>query len=370
MYATWLATSRRVASPRRVIATALALTTAIALPLGADARAPTPAAPPETARCAFVRVEASSDTTRRASATGGDTSDPDLVHTFSIAGADTTAGEIGVAVASKFFAVGTVVPHARADAGAVATQSFANTSFGPRGLELLARGVSPEEVLEVMLRTDEGRAQRQVGVVSVTGESATFTGGDCIAWAGGRRGPSYAVQGNLLTGEEVVVEMERAFLESVGKPLAERLYLALAAGDLAGGDSRGRQSAALLVVRAGAGYGGYTDRAVDLRVDDHASPIEELGRLLELALVNDLWNRGWTAFTEKRHADALEWQTRTAARAEGVPSMLPEVLYDLAVIRLANDDVAGARKALDRAVSLNPKLREAAEGDPDLARLR
>lgn len=292
------------------------------------------------------------------------------VNTFSIVAADTAAGEVGVAVASKFFAVGTVVPHARAGVGAVATQSFANTTFGPRGLELLARGAAPDEALEILLRDDDGRAQRQVGVVSAGGESATFTGEACIAWAGGRRGPSYAIQGNLLAGEDVVAEMERTFLASAGKPLAERLYLALRAGDAAGGDSRGKQSAALIVAREGAGYGGFTDRAVDLRVDDDPEPFEELGRLLDLALVNDLWNRGWTAFTGKRYAEALEWQEKTAARAEGVPSMLPEVLYDLAVIRLANDDVAGAREALERAEALNPKLAEAAESDPDLARLR
>ena len=296
--------------------------------------------------------------------------EPDHTFTFSIVAADTAAGEVGVAVASKFFAVGTVVPHARAGAGAVATQSFANTTFGPRGLELMARGVSPEEALDVMLRVDDGRAQRQVAAVNMAGESATFTGVECIAWAGGRRGPGYAVQGNLLAGEDVVLEMERAYLESEGRPLAERLYLALLAGETAGGDSRGKQSAALLVVREGAGYGGFSDQAVDLRVDDHAEPFEELGRLLELALVNDLWNRGWTAFTEKRYADALVWQERTAERAERGSSMLPEVLYDLAVIRLANDDVDGARRALERAVEKNPALADAAEKDPDLARLR
>jgi hypothetical protein len=174
------------------------------------------------------------------------------------------------------------------------------------------------------------------------------------------------VQGNILTGEEVVAAMERAFLASAGKPLAERLFAALAAGDAAGGDKRGRQSAALLVARAGAGYGGFTDRAVDLRVDDHADPFGELGRLLGLALVNDLWNRGWTAFTEKRFAEALSWQEQTAARAEATPGMLPEVLYDLAVIRWANRDREGARAALARAVELNPNLAAQARGDKDL----
>lgn len=290
--------------------------------------------------------------------------------TFSIVAADPEKGEAGVAVASRFFAVGTVVPFAKAGIGAVATQSFANTSYGPRGLELLEKGLRPEEVVTVLTRPDDGRDQRQLGVVAADGASATYTGGKCNAWAGGRRGPGYAVQGNILTGEAVVAAMEKAFLESQGKTLAERLYAAIVAGDAAGGDSRGRQSAALVVVRARGGYNGFTDRAVDLRVDDHADPIGELGRLLDLALVNDAWNRGWTAFSEKRFADALPWQEQAAAKAEKQPGMLPEVLYDLAVIRLAAGDRDGARKALDRALALNPKLKQQAATDPDLEKLR
>jgi uncharacterized Ntn-hydrolase superfamily protein len=164
--------------------------------------------------------------------------------------------------------------------------------------------------------------------------------------------------------------MERSFLDSTGKPLAERLFLALRAGDAEGGDARGRQSAALLVCRAGAGYGGFTDRAVDLRVDDHPDPFGELERLLALGMVNDLWNRGWTAFTRRLLPDALTWQEACARRAEKTPGMLPEVLYDLAVIRLAGGDAAGAREALARAVALNPKLAAQAAVDDDLAALR
>jgi uncharacterized Ntn-hydrolase superfamily protein len=289
--------------------------------------------------------------------------------TFSIVAADPEAGEVGVAVASRFFAVGTVVPHAQAGVGAVATQAFANTTFGPRGLDLLARGLEPDETVEVLLRGDDDRERRQVGVVSADGVSATYTGEGCLTWAGGRRGPGYAVQGNILAGEAVVAAMEKAFLDSAGRPLAERLYAALVAGEKAGGDRRGKQSAALLVAREGAGYGGWTDRAVDLRVDDHAEPFEELGRLLKLAMVNDLWNRGWTAFTRERYEEALRWQEQAAERAEGTPSMLPEVLYDLAVIRLAAGDREGAQKALERAVALNPKLEAQAETDDDLAGL-
>lgn len=295
---------------------------------------------------------------------------PEHPSTFSIVAADPEAGEVGVAVASRFFAVGTVVPFPKADVGAVATQSFANTSYGPRGLDLLERGAAPEEVVGILTRADDGRERRQLGVVAADGRSATYTGKECNAWAGGRSGPGYAVQGNILTGEPVVAAMEKAFVESKGKPLAERLYAAIVAGDAEGGDSRGRQSAALVVARAKGGYGGFTDRAIDLRVDDHPDPIVELGRILGLALVNDSWNRAWTAFTEKRYADALPLQERAAAMAEKHQEMLPEVLYDLAVIRLAAGKRDEARTALDRALSLNPKLRQQSEKDPDLAGLR
>lgn len=290
--------------------------------------------------------------------------------TFSIVAADAATGEVGVAVASRFFAVGTVVPHARAGVGAVATQSYANTTFGPHGLSLLSHGNPPEKVLEVLLGNDKDRNRRQVGLVSASGASASFTGTECNAWAGGRSGPGYAVQGNILAGEDVVAAMEKAFLASAGKSLAKRLFLAIEAGDEAGGDSRGKQSAALLVCREDGGYGGFTDRAIDIRVDDHPEPIHELKRLLAIGLVNDAWNRGWTAFTRKQFPEALRWQETAAKSAESQPEVLPEVLYDLAVIRLANKDVSGARSVLARAVALNPKLEAQAKVDGDLAALR
>jgi len=295
---------------------------------------------------------------------------PPSPSTFSIVAADPDSGEVGVAVASRFFGVGAVVPFAKAGVGAVATQSFANTSYGPRGLALLEGGLTPEEIRDVLTRGDDRRGSRQLGVVHADGRAATYTGADCIAWAGGRTGPGYAVQGNILTGEAVVDAMEKAFLESKGKPLAQRLYAAIVAGDAAGGDSRGKQSVAILVARDKGGYGGFTDRAVDVRVDDHPDPIVEMGRLLGIALVLDDWNRGWTAFTDKRFADALKWQERAAQGADKQPAVQPEVLYDLAVIRLAAGDRAGAGKALARAVALNPKLKAASQTDPDLRGLR
>lgn len=201
--------------------------------------------------------------------------------TFSIVAADLEAGDWGVAVASKFPAVGVVVPWARAGVGAVATQSYANTSFGWRGLDLMAGGRSGPEALERLLADDEERDQRQVGLVDADGRMATFTGSGCMAWAGGRTGEGYACQGNILVGQEVVDGMAGTFEEAEGD-LVDRLIAAVVAGDRAGGDRRGRQSAALVVARAEGGYGGYTDRYVDLRVDDHLEATTELVRLFEI----------------------------------------------------------------------------------------
>jgi uncharacterized Ntn-hydrolase superfamily protein len=287
------------------------------------------------------------------------------VATFSIVARDPAACEIGVAVASRFFAVGTVVPWAKAGVGAVATQSFANTSFGWRGLELLEKGLTPDEAVKVLLRGDDNPAQRQLGMVSADGQSATYTGKGCLAWAGGRNGPNYAVQGNILTGEEVVTAMEKAFLETEGS-LAQRLYAALAAGDQQGGDARGKQSAALIVVKEGAGYGGYTDRAIDIRVDDHPQPFKELGRLLQYARMNYAWNEGWTHFTHKRYAQALA----PLEQAVRLAPENPELLYDLAVIRLAAGQPEEALVSLEKALKLNPKLKNQARTDTDLSALR
>lgn len=287
------------------------------------------------------------------------------VSTLSIVARDSVTGELGIAVASRFFAVGSVVPWARADIGAVATQSFANTSFGWRGLELLEKGASPDEAIRILLRNDDDPDRRQVGIVAADGKSSTYTGKNCIAWAGGRSGPNYAIQGNILAGEAVVVAMEQAFLET-GGTLSGRLYAALVAGDSRGGDSRGKQSAAMLMVKKGAGYGGYTDRAIDIRVDDHAEPFQELGRLLDFAQMNYAWNEGWTLFTQKKAKEAVPHIERAAK----IGPDNPEVLYDLAVIYLAAGRETDALNALEKAVTLNPKLRSQAIGDTDLARLK
>ena len=201
--------------------------------------------------------------------------------TFSIVAADPDAGDWGIAVASKFPCVGAVVPWARAGVGAVATQAWANTSFGPDGLALMGEGVAAEDALRRLLDADEGRADRQVGLVDARGRAATFTGEKCMVWAGGIAGDGFAAQGNILVRDEVVKEVARAFRATEGD-LSDRLLAALLAGDAAGGDRRGRQSAALLVVREGGGYEGRNDRYVDLRVDDHPDAPTELARLFEV----------------------------------------------------------------------------------------
>lgn len=205
----------------------------------------------------------------------------DLVATFSIVGYDPKTAELGIAVQSKFIGVGAVVPWAKAGIGAVATQSYANTSYGPVGLELMAEGKTAQEALDILVANDEGRGKRQVGIVDATGNSATYTGAECYDWAGGVTGQNFTAQGNILVSKETVEAMGNTFQSTKGS-LAYRLTQALDAGQKAGGDSRGKQSAALLIVKEKGGYGGYNDRAVDLRVDDHPDPIKELIRIFNL----------------------------------------------------------------------------------------
>ena len=210
---------------------------------------------------------------------------PPLVATFSIVACDLETGEWGVAVQSRVLAVGSLVPFARAGVGAIATQAYCNTTYGPRGLAMLEEGKSAEEVLAALIADDEDREQRQLAVVDAQGRVANHTGSECFAFAGAKAGTHFSCQGNILAGEEVVDAMARAF-ETAEGDLAAKLLVALAAGQEAGGDKRGQQSAALLVVQQDAGYGGFDDRKYDLRVDDHEMPIDELKRLLRMH-----WNR-------------------------------------------------------------------------------
>jgi uncharacterized Ntn-hydrolase superfamily protein len=201
--------------------------------------------------------------------------------TYSIVALDPATGDLGVAVQSKFLAVGAVVPWARAGVGAIATQSYANVAYGPDGLAHLAAGRTATETLRRLVMPDDLREERQVGVVDARGGSASHTGSHCFAWAGGRLGDGFAAQGNILAGAAVVDGLAETFLAG-GWPFPELLVGCLAAADAAGGDRRGRESASLLVVRADGGYGGGNDRWIDLRVDHHDDPIGELGRLLDL----------------------------------------------------------------------------------------
>jgi uncharacterized Ntn-hydrolase superfamily protein len=206
----------------------------------------------------------------------------EIIATYSIAACDLEAGQWGVATQSKFLAVGSVVPWAAPGVGAVATQAYANPRYGPEGLQLLEEGLSAAEVVARLTEADEGRADRQVGVVDAEGGGATYTGSDCMDWAGGLAGPGFAAQGNILAGEETVAALATTFTATHGQPLAERLLECLAAAQAAGGDRRGQQSAALLVVEKDGGYAGLSDTLVDLRVDDHPQPVAELARLYEM----------------------------------------------------------------------------------------
>jgi uncharacterized Ntn-hydrolase superfamily protein len=220
-----------------------------------------------------------------------------VVATYSIAACDLEAGHWGAATQSKFLAVGSVVPWAEPHVGAIATQAYANPRYGRDGLELLREGLAAAEVVERLTDADDDRDQRQLGVVDAKGGSATYTGAACMDWAGGLAGPSFAAQGNILVGEETVAALATTFSASEGRPLAERLLECLAAAQVAGGDRRGQQSAALLVVERDGGYASLSDILVDLRVDDHEHPITELARLYSLhALLFGKTSRGdWVA---------------------------------------------------------------------------
>jgi uncharacterized Ntn-hydrolase superfamily protein len=212
-----------------------------------------------------------------------------VIGTYSICVCDLEAGQWGVATQSKFLAVGSVVPWAAPHVGAIATQSYANPRYGPDGLALLREGLSADEVVERLTSADDDRALRQLGIVDGAGRAASFTGEDCHAWAGGRTGDGYAAQGNILVSAETVDALAETFEETAGSPLVVRLLDCLDAAEAAGGDRRGRQSAALLVVENDGGYAGLSDTLIDLRVDDHADPLSELRRIY--GLHDDLFGR-------------------------------------------------------------------------------
>jgi len=217
------------------------------------------------------------------------------IATYSIAACDLDAGRWGVAVQSKFLAAGSLVPWAEPEVGALATQAYANPRYGPEGLALLRQGLAAEEVVARLTAADDGREQRQLGVVDAQGRGASFSGAECHDWAGGRTGDCYAAQGNILVSGATVDALVETFEGTKGAGLAERLIDCLAAAQAAGGDSRGQQAAGLLVVERDGGYGGLSDVVVDLRVDDHPTPVDELRRIYGLhqalfgATLRDEW---------------------------------------------------------------------------------
>jgi uncharacterized Ntn-hydrolase superfamily protein len=231
-----------------------------------------------------------------------------VVATYSIAACDLEAGQWGVATQSKFLAVGSVVPWAEPHVGAIATQAYANPRYGPEGLRLLREGLAADEVMARLTDADDGREHRQLGVVDARGRSATYSGSECIAWAGGRTGPCFAAQGNILVSEDTVDALATTFTATAGRPLAERLLEALAAAQAAGGDKRGQQSAALLVVEKDGGYAALSDVLVDLRVDDHPQPVSELARLYGLheALFGKTPGEQWIDVDDDLRAELTE----------------------------------------------------------------
>jgi uncharacterized Ntn-hydrolase superfamily protein len=290
-----------------------------------------------------------------------------LKSTFSICAVDPVTGEVGCAVQSKYFAVGNVVPWARAGVGAVATQAAGVGAYGPIVLGLLADGAAPDEAISRALANDTARETRQLGVVASDGRAAVHTGSSCLHWAGHRVGTGYAAQGNILAGEDVVAAMERAFLEGEGS-LAERLVVALEAGQEAGGDVRGQQSAAVLVERSGAAAESREglDRVCDLRVDDHPTPIAELRRLLGIHLIWDVLRRSTAFHAPERYSEGVAVLTKAVERYGEDPVLL----YDLACFECLAGRPASALPHIERAVELDPGLLPAAKADADFEALR
>ncbi len=275
-----------------------------------------------------------------------------LASTFSIVAFDPSTKDLGVAVQSRYFSVGSVVPWAEADVGAIATQSFVNVSYGPRGLQLLKKGQTVDEVINGLTQDDEAKEFRQLGIVDSRANAAAFTGKKCLEWAGSKVGKNYSIQGNILACEDVINRMADRFESSHGD-LANKLVAALEGGEEAGGDARGRQSAALLVVRKNCGRGGYGDRYIDLRVENHPDPIAELKCLLELHRVYRLIDES----EEKLATGNLEDALSTAREAVSLNPNIDDAHVDLGIICLKLDKREEAIKAFKEALRLNPKMK-------------
>jgi uncharacterized Ntn-hydrolase superfamily protein len=268
--------------------------------------------------------------------------------TYSLAACDLEAGQWGVATQSRFLGVGSIVPWAEPHVGAVATQAYANPRYGPEGLALLRDGLSAEEVVERLTAADDGRDHRQLGVVDREGRGATYTGSECLEWAGGRTGPGYAAQGNILVSGETVDALAETFERTAGAPFAERLLDCLDAAQAAGGDSRGQQSAALLVVEKDGGYANLFDVVVDLRVDDHERPLEELRRLygLHQAIYGQTPREKWVPVDEELAGELRERLARLGY----------EGAFDDAFLRWAGNE--NLEERVDGAEAIDPVVLE------------
>lgn len=275
-----------------------------------------------------------------------------LISTFSIVAFDPKTKNLGVAVQSRYFSVGTAVPWAQAEVGAIATQSFVNVSYGPRGLRLLKKGLTVNEVIEKLTSKDKSRDYRQLGIIDAKGNAAAYTGTKCLKWAGSKTGKNYTAQGNILANEKVVQKMGKKF-ETTKSDLSDRLIAALEGGQEAGGDARGRQSAALLVVGERKSKSGYGDRLIDLRVEDHTEPIAELKRLLQLHRVYSLVDEAEEIFTQGNHKKAIA----TIKKAIELNPNSDDAYVDLGMTYTKMGKTQEARKAFNKATNLNPNMK-------------
>lgn len=285
------------------------------------------------------------------------------VNTFSIVGCDPQTGELGIAVASKYFAVGSIVPWAKAGVGAIATQSYVNPDYGILGLELLEQGLTPQQAIDSLTRSDVGAAKRQAGIINFKGDAITYTGPECLYWAGGKIGKNCAAQGNILVSDTVVTNMVQAFEKTQGE-LSDKLLAALLAGDSAGGDSRGKESAALYVVQMQPGT--RYDRKIDIRVDDSPEPFVEITRLYKMA--KSLAHLQTAA--QNNQAGDLKGAVKEARLAVQLGPRIPETYYDLACYLSLAGQYDEALSSIATALELGPNLKPMAARDPDLTGLR
>jgi len=285
------------------------------------------------------------------------------VSTFSIVGCDPSTGELGVAVASKYFAVGSVVPWAKAEVGAIATQAWVNKDYGIKGLELLERGLTPQEIIDSLTAGDPGAERRQIGVVDNSGNAATYTGPGCLPWAGGMIGKNCAAQGNILGSDSVVSAMVSTF-EKTGGTLGDRLLASLLAGEAAGGDSRGKQSAAIYVVQKV--EGNLFDRKIDIRVDDSPEPFKEIKRLYGISKALSFLDQ---AANHYQQGDLL-LAVKAARKSVEYGPNLPETYYDLACYLTLAGEFPEALASIETAIKIEPRFKAMAAGDSDLDGLR